>query len=128
VLALRTKLTDAVVMPRAYDWAFVNPIRKLYPNITMTLISISVAVFIGVMELLSLAGSALHRQGGMWRVIAALNDHLNEMGFAIVGVFVAVRGLSYLMYGFKRSGAPGTPIVKPDSSTAGRIASPVGQD
>jgi len=51
--------TDGVLMLGAYNWAFINPRRKLYYNFVITAISVSVAVLIGSVEALSLAGDEL---------------------------------------------------------------------
>src|ERR1700749_1601623 len=52
--------TDGVLMVRAYGWTFVKPIRKLYYKLTITLVSIVVALLIGSIEALGLIGSTLH--------------------------------------------------------------------
>ena len=43
--------TDGVLMSKAYNWAFVNPLRKIFYNITTTSLSIVVALVIGTIEL-----------------------------------------------------------------------------
>ena len=61
--------TDGVLMLGAYNWAFVKPIRKLYYNLTITLVSVVVAVLIGGIELLGLVGDRLGLSGWFWRAI-----------------------------------------------------------
>ena len=77
---------DGVVMLGAYEWAFVKPIRKLYYNITITLISAIVAIAIGGIETLALIGTKLGLTGGVWGVAAALGENFNGLGFAIIAV------------------------------------------
>jgi nickel/cobalt transporter (NiCoT) family protein len=81
--------TDSVLMMRAYGWAFVNPIRKLWYNLTITAASVVGAVFIGGVEALGLIGDKLGFEGGFWGFIANLNDNLTKFGFAVVGIFIA---------------------------------------
>ena len=55
--------TDGVLMLGAYGWAFVKPIRKLYYNLTITAVSVVVAVLIGGIEALGLIGDQLGLDG-----------------------------------------------------------------
>ena len=93
--------TDGVMMLGAYDWAFVKPMRKLYYNMTITLVSVVVAVLIGGIEALGLVGDQLGLKGGFWDGIGALNDNFNDLGFAIIGVFVAAWLISFTIYKLK---------------------------
>ena len=77
---------DGCFMNFAYDWAFARPVRKVYYNITITGLSVFVAVFIGTVELLGLIGSEAGWSGGFWNFMAGFN--INTAGFVIVGVFV----------------------------------------
>ena len=90
--------TDGVLMLHAYDWAFVKPIRKLYYNLTITLVSVVVALVIGGIEALVLIGGKLRLAGWFWDGIGALNDNFNTLGFVIIGVFVASWAVSVLVY------------------------------
>jgi len=94
--------TDGVLMLGAYDWAFVKPIRKLYYNMTITLVSVVVAVFIGGIEALGLIGDKLALTGSFWDGIDAVNDNFNNLGFAIIGIFLAAWALSYAIYKARR--------------------------
>ncbi len=94
--------TDGVMMLGAYDWAFVKPMRKLYYNMTITLVSIIVAVLIGGIEALGLIADQLGLTGGFWGVIGALNDNFNNLGFVIIGIFLLAWIGSYLIYKIKR--------------------------
>jgi nickel/cobalt transporter (NiCoT) family protein len=77
---------DGCFMNFAYDWAFARPIRKVYYNITITGLSVFVAVFIGTIELLGLFSQEAGLSGGFWHFLA--NFNINTAGFVIVGAFV----------------------------------------
>lgn len=94
--------TDGVMMLGAYKWAFVKPMRKLYYNMTITLVSILVAVLIGGVEALGLFRDQFDLQGGFWRVIGTLNDNFNSLGFAIIGLFIVAWILSFTIYKLQR--------------------------
>ena len=94
--------TDGVMMLGAYDWAFVKPIRKLYYNMTITLVSVVVAVLIGGIEALGLISDKLGLSGGFWDGIGTLNDNFNNLGFVIIGVFLAAWVISYVIYRTKK--------------------------
>ncbi|CAM5776327.1 nickel/cobalt efflux system [Labrys miyagiensis] len=89
---------DSVLMTRAYGWAFVNPMRKLWYNLTITAASVVVAVFIGGIEALGLLADKLGLVGGIWSVVGEMNDNLANFGFAVVGIFVASWIVSTLVY------------------------------
>lgn len=90
--------TDGVLMLGAYDWAFVRPIRKLYYNLTITLVSVVVAVLIGGIEALGLLADQLNLKGVFWDAIGTLNDNFNNLGFIIIGVFVFAWLASFVIY------------------------------
>jgi high-affinity nickel-transport protein len=92
---------DGVMMLGAYEWAFVKPIRKLYYNMTITLVSVVIALFIGGIEAFGLIADKLALKGGFWDTIATLNANFNNLGFAIIGVFLAAWALSYAVYKMK---------------------------
>jgi len=77
---------DGCFMNFAYDWAFSQPVRKVYYNLTVTALSVWVAVFIGGVEALGLLAQDGHLTGGFWRWLAGFD--INRAGFVIVGVFV----------------------------------------
>ncbi|MFA5958630.1 HoxN/HupN/NixA family nickel/cobalt transporter [Hyphomicrobium sp.] len=89
---------DSVLMTRAYGWAFVNPIRKLWYNLTITSASVVVAIFIGGIEALGLIGDKLGLTEGFWAFVSALNDNLANFGFAVVGIFIASWAISTIVY------------------------------
>jgi high-affinity nickel-transport protein len=90
--------TDGVLMLHAYDWAFVKPIRKLYYNLTITLVSVVVAVVIGGVEALGLIGNKLQPEGAFWNAVGTLNGNFNTLGFVVIGVFLASWLLSVTIY------------------------------
>jgi nickel/cobalt transporter (NiCoT) family protein len=93
---------DGVLMLGAYDWAFVKPIRKLYYNMTITLVSVTVAVVIGGIEVFGLVADQFQLKGGLWDWIGVLNDNFNTLGFAIIGLFVLAWAISFAVYKLKR--------------------------
>jgi high-affinity nickel-transport protein len=90
--------TDSVLMTGAYGWAFVNPVRKLWYNLTITAASVVVALFIGGVEVFGLIGDKLGLEGRFWSVIGGLNDNLAKFGFAVVGIFIASWIVSTVIY------------------------------
>jgi nickel/cobalt transporter (NiCoT) family protein len=77
---------DGCFMNFAYDWAFAKPIRKIYYNLTITGLSVFIALFIGTIEILGLIAQETHLSGGFWGFMQ--NFNINRAGFIIVGVFV----------------------------------------
>ena len=90
--------TDSVLMTGAYGWAFINPLRKLWYNMTITAASVVVAIFIGGLEALGLLANKMQLQGSFWDFIGAMNDNLANFGFVVVGIFVASWLISTLVY------------------------------
>jgi high-affinity nickel-transport protein len=93
--------TDGILMVSAYDWAFVKPVRKLYYNLTITLVSVVVAVGVGSVEALGLLVEKLDLRGGVWDGVATLNENFSTLGFVIIGVFVLAWCLSMLIYRYR---------------------------
>jgi nickel/cobalt transporter (NiCoT) family protein len=77
---------DGCFMNFAYDWAFANPVRKVYYNMTITGLSVFVAMFIGTVEILGLVGQEYNLSGGFWTFMG--NFDINKAGFVIVGIFI----------------------------------------
>jgi nickel/cobalt transporter (NiCoT) family protein len=94
--------TDGVLMLGAYGWAYRNPMRKLFYNLTITSVSVLVALVVGGIETLGLIADQLHLQGVFWSAISDLNDNFGTLGYGIVALFVLSWGLSFLVYRFKR--------------------------
>ncbi|WP_407170078.1 HoxN/HupN/NixA family nickel/cobalt transporter [Bradyrhizobium sp. ORS 111] len=89
---------DGIIMVQAYGWAFRQPVRKLYYNLTMTLISIIVALLIGGIEALGLIASKLDLQGPFWELVGKISDDFSLLGYLIVAVFIAAWLISVLVY------------------------------
>lgn len=95
--------TDGILMLGAYGWAFVKPVRKLYYNLTITVVSVIVAVVVGTVETLGLLSNELGLQGPLWRFVGAANDkYFGMIGFLIIGIFLASWLVSTLVYRLKR--------------------------
>ncbi len=94
--------TDNILMLGAYGWAFVKPIRKLYYNITITCVSVLVALVVGGIEGLALLGEHFHLQGWFWNVIAKLSDNFGTLGYFIVGLFAVSWVVSIAFYKWRR--------------------------
>jgi nickel/cobalt transporter (NiCoT) family protein len=90
--------TDSVFMVGAYDWAFLNPVRKIWYNLTITAMSVIVALVIGSVEALGLIGDKFGLEGTFWNAIGDLNEGLGNFGYLILGVFLLCWALSYLIY------------------------------
>ena len=90
--------TDSILMTGAYGWAFVNPIRKLWYNLTITAASVVVALFISSVEVIGLIGDKIGLKGAFWDVIVGLNDNLANFGFAVIGIFMASWIVSSVIY------------------------------
>jgi high-affinity nickel-transport protein len=92
--------TDGILMLGAYGWVFIKPIRKLYYNLTITAVSVIVAVVVGGLEVLNLIGGQLGLTdgGGFWGAIGTINDNFGILGCLIVGIFVVSWLISFLVY------------------------------
>jgi nickel/cobalt transporter (NiCoT) family protein len=96
--------TDGVLMLGAYGWAFMKPVRKLYYNMTITAVSVVVAVLIGGLETLNLIGDQLGLTdgGGFWGAIGDINDNFGVLGYVIIGIFALSWLGSVVFYKFMR--------------------------
>jgi nickel/cobalt transporter (NiCoT) family protein len=98
--------TDSVLMVGAYGWAFLNPIRKIWYNLTITAISVVVALMIGGIEALGLIAGKLGLEGAFWGSIGDLNQGLANFGYLVVGIFIASWAISYFIYRWQRLDQP----------------------
>ncbi len=89
---------DGAFMNVAYGWAFSRPIRKVFYNITITGLSVAVALLIGTIELLSVVAERLSLHGGIWDRISTLD--LNLVGYAVVALFVITWSIALLVWRF----------------------------
>ncbi|AMB85070.1 nickel transporter [Pseudomonas agarici] len=88
--------TDGVLMSKAYNWAFLNPLRKIFYNIITTSLSITVALIIGTVELLQVFTSMLDLHGPFFDFIADLD--FGKLGYVIVFLFLGAWGLSVVVW------------------------------
>jgi high-affinity nickel-transport protein len=97
--------TDGILMLGAYGWAFLKPVRKLYYNLTITAVSVIVALLVGGIEALGLIGDEFGLHGPVWQGLDSLNDHFGTIGFVIIAIFVAswlIAAIIYRMRGYHR--------------------------
>ncbi|WP_374193084.1 HoxN/HupN/NixA family nickel/cobalt transporter [Streptomyces sp. AV19] len=87
---------DGTFMNFAYGWAFSKPVRKVYYNLTVTGLSVAVALIIGTVELLGLLAEKSDLHGPFWDWIGGLD--LNTVGFVIVGLFLATWILALVVW------------------------------
>ncbi len=93
--------TDGVAMLGAYGWAYIRPVRKLYYNLNITLISVLVALVIGGIECLQVIIQEAGLSGGVWGYIHDQLD-ISNMGFVIIGIFMVSWIGSILYYKLRR--------------------------
>jgi high-affinity nickel-transport protein len=87
---------DGAFMSQAYGWAFANPIRRIYYNITVTSLSVAVALVIGAIEVLQVLSDKLSLRGGVWDWLGELD--FGSLGYAIVGLFFVTWAVSVLIW------------------------------
>jgi high-affinity nickel-transport protein len=90
--------TDGILMLGAYGWAFIKPIRKIYYNMTMTLVSIFIALLVGGIEALGLVVDQFKLQGTFWDSVAATNEHFGIVGVSVIALFIISWIISVLIY------------------------------
>jgi high-affinity nickel-transport protein len=90
--------TDSILMVGAYGWAFMRPIRKLYYNLTITLVSVLVAFCLGTAEVLGLIADKIEANSYIWSLIKGLNSHFDILGYVIIGIFMASWIISIIAY------------------------------
>jgi nickel/cobalt transporter (NiCoT) family protein len=93
--------TDGVLMSKAYDWAFLNPLRKIFYNMTTTGLSVAVALLVGTVELTQVLISTLDLHGVVFDAIAGLD--FGRLGYIIVGMFLLAWVLSMGMWTWGRA-------------------------
>ncbi|MET4171768.1 high-affinity nickel-transport protein [Bradyrhizobium sp. LA6.1] len=89
---------DSALMVSAYRWAFVDPLRKLWYNLTITGASVAVALLIGGIEALGLIADRLCLTGGVWALVDGLNESLANVGFAVIALFAIAWLVSVVLY------------------------------
>lgn len=94
--------TDNILMLGAYGWAFVKPVRKLYYNMTITFVSVIVALGVGGIEALGLLAGQFRLSGAFWELILKLNGDFGTLGYFIVGLFALSWIASIAIYKWRR--------------------------
>jgi high-affinity nickel-transport protein len=108
----------------AYGWAFVHPIRKLYYNITITAVSVVIALVVGAIEILGIIGDQFTLHGRFWDGIGSLGDHFGLIGVTIIGIFIlswAISLVAYKAMGYHEleiSGVRAFPISAPEDGSS----------
>ncbi|MGC1781024.1 MAG: HoxN/HupN/NixA family nickel/cobalt transporter [Acidobacteriaceae bacterium] len=90
--------TDNILMLGAYGWAFIKPIRKLYYNMTITLVSALVAIVVGGIEALGLLAGQFQSEGAFWELVRKLNENFGTLGYFIIAIFALSWILSVCFY------------------------------
>src|SRR6266496_4876271 len=88
--------TDGILMLGAYGWAFVKPVRKLYYNLNITLVSVLIALFVGTIEVMSIIATEFNLNGGLWNYIGNLD--FGMLGIIIIGIFLLSWAVSTIIY------------------------------
>jgi nickel/cobalt transporter (NiCoT) family protein len=101
---------DGSFMNFAYGWAFSNPVRKIYYNITITGLSVAVALAIGSLELLGLFADQLGWRGAFWSWLAGLD--LSAVGLVVVGIFFLTWAVALLVWRYGRIEEKWTPAAE----------------
>ncbi|HKI94236.1 MAG TPA: HoxN/HupN/NixA family nickel/cobalt transporter [Gemmatimonadales bacterium] len=92
---------DGVLMSGAYAWAFKHPVRKVFYNLTITGISVLVALFVGTVEIASiLTNGVFHLHGGVWDLLGHLDPQM--MGYGVVALFIACWVIAAAVWRFGR--------------------------
>src|SRR5256885_14013921 len=92
---------DGAFMSKAYSWAFASPIRKVFYNLTVTSLSVFVALFVGLVELSQILIAALKLHGGIFDAIANF-DLFGSAGLVIVAAFLIAWGAAFVIYRVRR--------------------------
>jgi high-affinity nickel-transport protein len=87
---------DGSFMNFAYGWAFSMPVRKMYYSLTITALSVAVAVIVGTLELVATAATQFGLRGAFWDWVSGVN--LNALGYFIVGLFTVTWLLSLAIW------------------------------
>jgi high-affinity nickel-transport protein len=111
--------TDGIVMLGAYGWAFVKPMRKLFYNMTITLISFLIALVIGGLEALSIFAAKFQLDSGFWAFVKSVNDNSTLLGYSIIGIMIVSWLVSVVIYRLARIDQLDEPDVKANTAPSG---------
>jgi nickel/cobalt transporter (NiCoT) family protein len=117
--------TDGMFMNMAYGWAFFNPVRKVYYNLSITGLSVGICFFIGGIETLSLVPLEVHgvsQTSGFWGFM--YNFNINTAGFVIVGMFVLTWIVALLVWRYGHIEEKWTARLHPSEGEANTPLSP----
>lgn len=103
--------SDSVLMSRAYRWALAHPVRRIFYNLSITGVSIAVALGVGGIELLDLLAARLSLSGTVWNAVSRAHANFNALGFAITGLFVFAWAVSWLACRLRGRGPVPGPIA-----------------
>ena len=93
--------TDGAFMSKAYSWAFASPVRKVFYNLTVTSLSVFVALFVGVVELTQILIDLLGLHGPVFDAIARF-DFVGSAGYVIVAAFIVTWVAALVIYKVRR--------------------------
>lgn len=121
---------DGILMLGAYGWAYVHPVRKLYYNMTITAVSVLIALVVGGIEVLGIIGDQFNFHGAFWDGVASMGNHFGAVGVAIIAIFVlswAASAIGYRRLGYQQLEFAGSafPVLppSPDNDSVGSISS-----
>jgi high-affinity nickel-transport protein len=112
--------TDGAFMAKAYSWAFSNPVRKVFYNLTVTALSVFVALFVGLLELAQILIQVTGARGQPWDAIGGFNV-VADAGFLIVGLFVVTWAVALVVYRAARVEERWGSMVEPVRSSAAEL-------
>src|SRR6266513_6028053 len=92
---------DGAFMSKAYSWAFASPVRKVFYNLTITSLSVFVALFVGLTELAQILIHMLDLRGGVFDAVAGF-DFISSAGYVIVAAFVVAWAGALAIYKVRR--------------------------
>ncbi len=114
--------TDGILMLGAYGWAFMKPVRKLYYNLNITLVSVLVAFLVGTIEALSIISLEFNLNSGLWYYLNNLD--FGVLGGVIIGLFILSWLVSTLIYKVKKYDdievAPSAPAAPEMTASRGK--------
>ncbi len=94
--------TDNILMLGAYGWAYIKPVRKLYYNMTITFVSVVVALGVGGIEALGLMAGHFRLSGLFWDSVRRLNGNFGALGYCIIAIFALSWVVSIVIYRWRR--------------------------
>jgi high-affinity nickel-transport protein len=108
--------TDGVFMNAAYGWAFAKPVRKIFYNITITALSVAVALIIGTIELIGVLDDQAGITSGPLATIGSIP--LDYAGYAIVALFITAWLIALAIWRFGRIEEKWSASLAPNPGTA----------